>query len=492
MTKKCFQNLVLILAAFSLPVLQFWVMMPSALAISPNVVISEVATESANASQEFIELYNNSATDVSIEGWVVQMRSSNNALNRSVSLSETLKGHGYVLLASTNHPEACPVADFACFSSTMASTGGHVVLVDANGQVVDKLGWGPAVDPEDIAAGLPTSTMGLSRKAVTDSAVLQDTDHNALDFQLSEHTPTGGGAYTPEPEPEPEPEPTPTCQGVVISEILPNPAGDDTGQEFVELYNQTSSSVDLTGCLLKVGTAELVLTGAIEPLSYRAFYGLTLPNSAGGQVTFVTPTATTSVTYPGNLGDDKAYGLVDGTWHEGLIPSPNAASVVVVATTEEEGEEELEPCPAGKYRHPETNRCRNIETETGLAPCDPGQVRNPDTNRCRSAATATTGLAPCDPGQTRNPETNRCRKDTAGGEGLAACKEGQERNPETNRCRNVASAKSTNPMAQPAKASSKPVSYYVLGIVALLGLAYAAYEYRHSISNLFKRKGQKV
>lgn len=467
MTQKYFRITSLISVAFLLPLLQVLVFLPEVLAASPNVVISEVSTEADNASQEFIELYNNSSADVSIEGWVVQMRSSNNALNRSVALTEILKGHQHALLASTNHLTACSVADFPCFSSTMATTGGHVVLLNSEGEVVDKLGWGPAVDPESLAATIPsTANPSLTRKGSAETLVLQDTDNNFVDFQLGPSTPTGGGVYMPEPEPEPEPTSSSSCQGIIISEILPNPAGDDSGQEFVELYNETSSPVDLTGCTLKVGNAQQVLSGAIEPLTYRAFYGLTLPNSAGGQVELETSTGSVIVSYPANLGDDKAYALVDGTWQAGLVPSPNAASLMLVATSEESKNDELQACPAGKYRNPETNRCRNIETEAGLTPCDPGQVRN--------------------------PETNRCRKDTAAASALAACKEGQERNPETNRCRNVASAKSTNPMAQPAKAASKPVSYYVLGIVALLGLAYAIYEYRHSIGNFFSRRGQEV
>jgi len=46
-------------------------------------------------------------------------------------------------------------------------------------------------------------------------------------------------------------------------------------------------------------------------------------------------------------------------------------------------------------------------------------------------------------------------------------------------------------MAQTAKATAKPVSYYVLGIVAVLALGYGIYEYRHSIQNfLTKRKAR--
>ena len=42
----------------------------------------------------------------------------------------------------------------------------------------------------------------------------------------------------------------------VINEIMANPAGDDTGQEWIELYNPTSDSVDLTGWQLNAASGK--------------------------------------------------------------------------------------------------------------------------------------------------------------------------------------------------------------------------------------------
>jgi hypothetical protein len=72
-------------------------------------------------------------------------------------------------------------------------------------------------------------------------------------------------------------------------------------------------------------------------------------------------------------------------------------------------------CEPGKYRNPETGRCRSVETADVLTPCKEGQYRSPETNRCRSVASAASTPAPCQPNQERNPETNRCRKKAASG-----------------------------------------------------------------------------
>ncbi|MCL2371178.1 hypothetical protein FWC63_00315 [Candidatus Saccharibacteria bacterium] len=47
------------------------------------------------------------------------------------------------------------------------------------------------------------------------------------------------------------------------------------------------------------------------------------------------------------------------------------------------GESGLADCGPGRYRNPETNRCRNIPTEPEVKPCAEGYERNPETNRCR-------------------------------------------------------------------------------------------------------------
>ena len=37
---------------------------------------------------------------------------------------------------------------------------------------------------------------------------------------------------------------------VVINEVLPNPVGDDSGAELIELYSKTDSPLSLDGCIL--------------------------------------------------------------------------------------------------------------------------------------------------------------------------------------------------------------------------------------------------
>lgn len=450
-------------------------------AASPAIVISEVAVESLSLSHEFIEIYNNSPQDISLDGWSIQIRSASGSLSRTVSLVKSLQPNQYALVASTAHPSLCPVSDFTCFAAVMTPTGGTVQIINDTNQVVDTLGWGTAVFGEGTIAPAPWLTvLSLQRKSSTTNT-LQDTDSNSSDFIAAEQSPRHGGLYipavTPPTDTSPPPTlPTPACAELQITEIVPNPSGDDGGHEFVELYNDSTTPISLVGCSLKVGSNSMPLSGLIEP-GYHVYYGLTLPNSSGGTVELTDGTAVLqSITYPANMKDDESYGIVDGQWFGGLVASPwgiNTLPIISVASANEA--ETPVSCLPGKYRNPETNRCRNIETPSSLTPCRIDQVRSPETNRCRSASSTTT-QTPCKPDEVRSQDTNRCRK-VASASTRTPCKPGQERSPETNRCRKVAILKSKDPIRTPAN-TARPISFYALGIMALLAFAYALYEYR--------------
>ena len=154
----------------------------------------------------------------------------------------------------------------------------------------------------------------------------------------------------------------------------------------------------------------------------------------------------------------------------------------------------LVECPSGKYRSPETNRCRAIEEAVNeLASCPEGQSRNPATNRCRSVAapsSVSASLVPCGEGQERNPLTNRCRSIASAVAELLPCDEGYERNPSTNRCRKIPlsdvplAAYPVEPMKQTAQ--SMGMWWAVAGILAAAS-AYAVWEWRREITQLVTR-----
>ncbi len=317
------------------------------------------------------------------------------------------------------------------------------------------------------------------------------------------------------------------CEGVVFSEVLPNPQGPRSEfpreeNAFIELHNATNEPVSLNGCGLQTSANSSIYWFAedeqLEPHAFVAWYEkdtkVQLPVSPSGTVYLLNSDndEVESVTYPENMPEAGSYSWFgDNNWEVSFSPSPNNKNI----------EQSLRPCPEGQERNPNTNRCRNIEqTSTELVPCLEGQERNPETNRCISVNQATRDLVPCAPNQERNPETNRCRLIDQSSRQLVPCAPHQERNPETNRCRNIESASSElkpcaegqerNPetnrcrtVAQPNSevmsvqdikvAQEEPVQNWVLsGSFLGFALLYGAWEWRLDAKRLLVRLGQRL
>lgn len=70
-------------------------------------------------------------------------------------------------------------------------------------------------------------------------------------------------------------------QALQISEVMSNPTGDDSGREWIEVYNNTQESVDLTGLTISIKggnavTASSVSGGTVLPANGYAIIGSTV------------------------------------------------------------------------------------------------------------------------------------------------------------------------------------------------------------------------
>ncbi len=466
-----------------------------------------------DSSHEFIELYNQTHVTLDVSGWKVQYLSASGGTTTDLAvLNGTIIGHGFVLLSYDGYLGNGDLAFKVKTGGDVAASGGHVQLVDPQDTVVDRVGWGTAEKAETLPTAAPKHGYSLKRLAETEFRFI-DTDNNKLDFMAptTTSTPQGGGYVATIPSPPPLPdseepgEETPEdieYFPIVLSELLPNPAGSDSdGTEFIELYNPNNQAVSLEGYKLSIGsglsTTKTLDNYSIPARGYLALYSsetkLTLTNTSGkarltapdGSMPSETETYT-------DAADDMAWALIDDTWQFSNVPTPNAANAASRQVQQVSGVAvTIEPCDEGKYRNPETNRCRSIEAESQLTPCAEGQERNPATNRCRAIASVVGVLAPCQEGQERNPETNRCRK-IATDDGLTPCDEGQERNPETNRCRKVTTGTvlgSGNPATTVASTAALPgnLSWWITGAAAMGVVGYGAYEWRAEAMNMVGR-----
>lgn len=488
----------------------------------PNVNIAKIALGGGDEVEEFATLYNPTDSELNLDGWSLEYAKNDfTSAYCGLSIWADAPSGGY---SQPLDGLAIPAGGILSVPQQLNNTGsGSLRVVQGAGIVHDLVGWGsePACY-ETTQTSIPSSGKIIQRYLDCDIGMPVDSNVNIEDFAPvdSPSTSSLSELYTedclePDDSGDDGSEPATSCEGIVISELLPNSAGVDTGHEFIELYNPTNASIGLSGCSLQLDDGPLSPFGDIvlQTGHYMAFYddntGITLPNSAGGTVYLLDSSGELdSVSYPGGLDDDTAWARFASGWEKTYLPTPGSANT-------KQPDKPLEPCPAGQFRNPETNRCNIVgsggstlkpcrsdqfrnpltnrcklrDDDSSLKPCRTDQFRNPETNRCKLISSAGSSLKPCSSDQFRNPETNRCKKIDSGYQ-LKPCDKGEERNPETNRCRMVRGA-STDDLPE-VKDVEAPIisggySWLLAGVAGGGVLAYGVWEWRRELLALLAK-----
>ncbi|MBA3675152.1 MAG: lamin tail domain-containing protein, partial [Chitinophagaceae bacterium] len=181
---------------------------------SSQVVINEVYGGGGNAGStyknDFIELYNNGSSAVSLAGWSVQYASSTGTTWAVTNLTGSIPAKGYYLIqqaAGTGGTTNLPTPD-ATGSIAMSGTNGKVILCNVTTaqtgadpvgtQIIDKVGYGTGTNGFEGTG--PTATLTNTTSAQR-TPIGFDSNNNSSDFTTGTPSPTnaGGGADTTPP-----------------------------------------------------------------------------------------------------------------------------------------------------------------------------------------------------------------------------------------------------------------------------------------------------
>lgn len=219
-----------------------------AIATSPDIVLSEVSIAGEKSSDEYIELYNKSATAVDLSGMQLRRKTQSGSESslKVFSSHSIISAHGYFLWANSQGIFKTPFADTETSSSALASDNsiGLFSQSGSDGLLIDSLSWGSGAlfSPTDTALPNPAKGTALKRDLTTLSW-----------SPTATITPTNsrGEAWTqPAPEPPLVP-PTTSLPSVRLNEVFANPKGDEVQSEFIELYNASNTEVTLDGFHIK-------------------------------------------------------------------------------------------------------------------------------------------------------------------------------------------------------------------------------------------------
>jgi hypothetical protein len=188
--------------------------------ISPSdIVINEFVPDPIDGEEEWIELYNNTDKEIDLTGFYIEEGSgAQTFLNGKISpkgffVIEKIKGY-------------------------LNNSGDIIFLKDPSGRIIDKVTYGNW-DDGDLTDNAPTTKDPYSIARIFDG---KDTNEDNLDFKIGKPTKGAPNQILSIEN---------FVSGIVINEILPNPKGDDSEKEFIELKNLNNFDVDLTNWYLQ-------------------------------------------------------------------------------------------------------------------------------------------------------------------------------------------------------------------------------------------------
>lgn len=211
---------------------------------------------------EWIELCNNGTDTIDLAGYWIESGGSSFGACFDIGAGSLAPGE-YVVIGgpSATHPGA--------FSPNLQNGGSEtdgVRVVDPTGAVVDTVLYDSdnskgLVDDQGLTTSAPAPDVsgGHSIGRWPDCT---DTDVSGVDF-IDYEVPSPGAANA-EPEPDDtgdtgEPAPEADCSlaaWVTINELMPNPEGAGSDEEWIELYNSGTEAVNLEGWLVEWDTSD--------------------------------------------------------------------------------------------------------------------------------------------------------------------------------------------------------------------------------------------
>lgn len=182
--------------------------------IASHLLISEIAVRGpAGGYDEFVELYNPTSNEINVLGY--KLESKTNAMNWWTNRTgsglpdKVIKPGGYFLIAAKEYSLASIPDYYHTANWGLPDSNGTWRIVDADGNELDKAGYGFAADYEGSSASADFSQGGsIERKARLDSSVASmdnghewqgngvDTGNNGADF-LFRAVPEPQNSYSP-------------------------------------------------------------------------------------------------------------------------------------------------------------------------------------------------------------------------------------------------------------------------------------------------------
>lgn len=285
-----------------------------------SLIITEVLPAPADGN-EFVEIHNAGSHPIDLSGWRVDDIIGGGKSPKA--LSGVIESGGYLAVYFT-----------ATFNSSNNSTD-TANLLDASEQVINSVSYtyksAFATSSYSLINGVwewtTTITPGAQNASQPQSAPQQQNSQAHDNAQ-----PSTGGNQTHQGKPD-------YLNGIILSEALPNPKGDDETIEFIEIFNTNGYSVDISAWQLDDAAggshAYAIPNGTfISPFSYAVFYSddtnIAFNNSGGDSLRLLRPDASVAdmISYADSAKEGLAYAkTTHGSWGWTTTITPGAKNI---------------------------------------------------------------------------------------------------------------------------------------------------------------------
>ncbi|MFZ5363880.1 MAG: lamin tail domain-containing protein [Patescibacteria group bacterium] len=278
------------------------------------LLINEFVADPADGEVEWIEFYNPGSAVINLNNWTIEDGSET-----TTELSSSVGPLGFFVLEK--------------LKGILNNSGDAIILKDPAGVIIDQISYGNW-DDGDTSDNAPVADDPDSVARKTDG---QNTTNDFNDFVIT--TPTRGtsnadglqqninGAYS---------------HDIIVNEILPNPKGDDSDGEFIELKNIGTTSIDLTGWKIGDASSKRYTVKASDFTSitlkpkeffvlYRKITNIALNNSGTESAKIFSPDGALihSVEYSGTAEEEQSFSRGEGTdYFWTTTPTPGKENII--------------------------------------------------------------------------------------------------------------------------------------------------------------------
>lgn len=290
-----------------------------------------MGTEKSTAD-EWIELYNNNDSPVSLEGWI--LKSATGTLE--IVLKGIIPAKGFYLLERTDDDTISSINADLIYSGALKNNGESIGLYDNLTNLVDS-----AFYPDGWPTGNNQTKQTMERTGLSVWQTSRDPGgtpkaENSIIIKAEEKiekTTEEAKAYP---------------LGIVINEILPSPEGPDNEKEWIELFNQNDFGVDVSDWQISdvLGTIKIYTFPTSTKISsreiivlYRPTTKITLNNNGDGlRINHPDGKIIDSVNYE-KAPIGSSYNRLGSEWFWSSIPTPGLINQI--SSPEKDKKEEI-------------------------------------------------------------------------------------------------------------------------------------------------------